>query len=111
MPLSKIGKSRLTPPTSYANVDIAVVHRDRVRRGRDHRRQAGHLAGLQVEARAVLRALHVHAPQLAVRQRELLVGADVVERVEVAVFGVRKTYGDSGLPSGASRHLPAGGEE
>src|SRR5690348_17366663 len=91
MPVSKIGKSRLTAVTSYVNVDIAVLQGHRIRLRRDHRRQAGHLAGHQVEARAVLRALDVHAPELSVAQRELFVRADVVEGVEVPVLGVRET--------------------
>src|ERR671923_2397269 len=92
MPVSKIGKSRLTAATSYVNVDITVLHRHGISLRGDDRGQPGDLAGLEVEARAVLRAFDVHAPKLAVAEEELLVRADVVERVEVAVLGVGQTH-------------------
>src|SRR5919109_4398084 len=93
MPVSKMGKSRLTAATSYVNVDITSLHGHRVGLRRDDGGQARHFAGLQVKARSVLRAFDVHAPELAVTQRELLVRADVVERVEVAVLGVGQAHG------------------
>src|SRR5690348_4054298 len=96
IPVSKMGKSLRMVATSNVNVDITVLHRDRVGLRRDHRRQAGDLAGLQVEPRAVLRALDVHAPELSVGEKELLVGADVVEGVEVAVLGVREAHRRAG---------------
>src|SRR6266568_3652787 len=92
MPVSKIGKSCLTAVTSYVNVDITVLHGHGICLRRDDRGQAGHLARDQVEARAVLRTLDVHAPELAVAQEELLMRADVVEGVEVAVLGMSEAH-------------------
>src|SRR5712691_392837 len=92
MPVSKIGKSRLIAVTSYVNVDITVLHGHGIRLRRYHSRQAGDLAGPEVEPRAVLRPLDVYAPEPAVAQEELLVSADVVEGVEVAVLGMSKAY-------------------
>src|ERR1700756_3611783 len=92
MPVSKIGKSRLMAVTSYVNVDITVLHGHGIRRRGDDRGQAGHLSGLEVEPRSMLRALHVHAPELAVGEVELLMRADVVQGVEAAVLGVGEAY-------------------
>src|SRR6266481_676980 len=101
MPVSKIGKSFRMVATSKVfiaisigdlDIDLVALHGSRVGLGGNHGGQACHLAGDEVEARAVLRALHVHAPQLAVAEVELFVGADVVERVELAVLGVRETH-------------------
>src|SRR5215467_3825115 len=93
MPVSKIGKSLRTAARSYVNVDITVLHAHWIRRRGNHSRQPGHLARLQVEPRPMLRALDVHAPELSVAQRELLVRAHVVEGVEVSVLGVGKAHG------------------
>src|SRR5919108_3838435 len=87
-----MGKSRLTAATSYVNVDITVLDRHGVRLCGDDGRQTGDLSGLQVEARAVLRTFDVHAPELAVAEEELLVRADVVQGVEVAVLRVREAH-------------------
>src|SRR3982074_2852934 len=78
---------------SFRNLDEHVLPFDAHGVGgcRNDGREAGDLAGDEVEARAVLRALDVHAPELAVAKRELLMRADIVERVEVAVLGVRET--------------------
>src|SRR5260370_40374068 len=100
MPVSKIVKTLRNVATSNVlmaksvrdlDVDLVVIHGTRVGLGGNHGGQARHLAGDEVEARAVLRALDVHAPQLAVAEVELLVSADVVERVELAVLGVGET--------------------
>src|SRR5216683_2014604 len=79
MPVSKIGKSRLIAVTSYVNVDITVLHGHGIRLRRDHSRQAGDLAGLEVEPRAVLRTLDVHAHELAGGDVDQRGRADVVE--------------------------------
>src|SRR5437879_12859107 len=80
---------------SFRHLDehILAFHAHGVGLGRDDRGQAGHLAGDEVEARAVLRALDIHAPQLALAQRELLVRADDAECVEVAVLRMRAAPG------------------
>src|SRR5256885_1778632 len=68
--------------------DIAVLDRYRVGLRRDHRRQAGDLAGPHVEARAMPRAFDRHLPQLPLTERILLVRAGVANRIEVVVFGM-----------------------
>src|SRR5213082_2285411 len=75
-PLSKIGKSFLTAATSYIDVHLAVL---------DHHGHPGHRAGLEVEARAVLRALDLEVEELASAEEEILVRAHVVDGVEAAV--------------------------
>src|SRR5580704_1000299 len=109
MPVSKIGKSLRIVATSNElleapcarpaiaisvgdlDIDLVALHRYGVGLGGDHGRQAGHFPGYEVEARAMLRAFDVHAPQLTFAEIELLVGTDVVERVKVAVLRVRQT--------------------
>src|SRR5579859_5894793 len=81
-------KSFLTRATSYIDEDLSVLDCHRVDPGRDHRRQAGDRSGLEVEARAVLRALDLEVEELAAAQQEVLVRADVVDGVELAVLGV-----------------------
>ena len=53
-------------------------------------RQADHLTGDHVEARAVSRALDVQSPQLALAQRVLLVRTDIGDGVVGAVLRVRE---------------------
>src|SRR4030088_3451745 len=88
-PEARNSKSLLTASTSSApavlldlDVDIVALHDDRIGPGGDHGGEAGHLAGRQVEARPVRRALDVEAPQLALAQRVLLVRAGVGDGVE-----------------------------
>src|SRR6266851_386952 len=94
-----MGKSLRISETSRRRATLVVIpgplrmHRHRVSGCRYDRWEAGHLSGDEVEARAVLRALDIHVPQLAIAQRELLVGADVVERVEVAILRAREAHG------------------
>src|SRR6266508_5083167 len=90
MPVSKMGKSLRTAATSNVNVDITVLHCDRKRPRRDHCGQARHLAGLDVEPRAVLGTFDVAAVELAAAEEEVLVRADIVDGVEVAVVAVRQ---------------------
>src|SRR6266571_8755256 len=104
MPVSKIGKSRRMAVTSsgvpagspdpvgcsYVEVDIISLHLDGIDRHRLDRRQRVGVAGAQVEARAVLRALDLESPELAHAEREVLVRADVVDGVPVAVLGVHQ---------------------
>src|SRR5919204_3040310 len=92
-PVSKIGKSlrtwsTLKGPALEIDVDIVPFDRDRVGRNRGHRRQRVRPAGLKVEPGTVLRTLDLEAPQLALAERVVLVRADVVEGVEVPIFGV-----------------------
>src|ERR1700688_27703 len=100
MPVSKIGKSFRIVATSKVliaisvgdlDVDLVALHGNRVGLGGDYSGQPGLLPRLETDAGAVLRALHVHAPELAVAEVELLMRADVVQRVELAVLGVRET--------------------
>src|SRR5438477_3285567 len=87
-PLSKIGKSFLTAATSYIDVHLAVLDLHGVDLGRHHRGHPGHRAGLEVEARAMLRALDLEVEELAAAEEEILVCAHVVDGVEAAVLGV-----------------------
>src|SRR3984893_6318301 len=73
---------------SDLDVDIPVLNRYRVGLRGDDRREAGDLAGTDVEARAVPGAFDRHVPQLPLAERILLVGAGVADRVEVVVFRV-----------------------
>src|SRR5438270_4423927 len=70
------------------DVDISVLDRHRVGLRRDHRREAGDLAGPDVEARTMPRAFDRHLPQLPLAERILLVRAGIADRIEVVVFGV-----------------------
>src|SRR5581483_211187 len=79
-----------TEATSYIDVHLAVLDLDWVDLRGENRRQAGHRAGLEVEPRAVLRALDLQVEQLAAAEQEVLVRAHVVDGVEVAVLRVRE---------------------
>src|SRR6266702_8343393 len=83
-----MGKSLRTAATSYIDVHLAVLYFDWIDPGRDHRGHPGHRAGLQMESRAVLRALDLQVEQLTAAEQEVLVRAHVVDRVEVAVLSV-----------------------
>src|SRR2546425_12819321 len=74
----------------HLDVDIAVLDRYRVRLRGNDRGQAGHLAGPDVEARAVPWTFDRHLPELALAERVLLVRAGIADRVEVVVFGMNK---------------------
>src|SRR5207248_5533348 len=74
----------------YLDEDIAILDRYLGGLRRDHRRQAGHLAGADVEARAVPRTLDRHLPELALAKRVLLVRAGVADGIEVVVFRVHQ---------------------
>src|SRR5216684_6157319 len=80
---------------SFRNLDehFVPLERHRVCGGGNDGWEACHLSRDQIEEQAVLRAFDVHVPELAVTERELFVGARVVQRVEVAIFGVRKAHG------------------
>src|SRR6516225_4386652 len=83
IPVSKMGKSLRTAATSNVNVDIAALHRDGKRPRIDHRGQARHLAGLEVEPRTVLGALHLAVlDHLAAAQQKVLMRAHVVDGVK-----------------------------
>src|SRR5712664_3104516 len=72
------------------DVDISVLDRYGVGLRRGHRREAGDLAGPDVEARAMPRAFHRHLPQLPFAERILLVRAGITDRIEVVIFRVDK---------------------
>src|SRR2546421_7272181 len=73
------------------DIDVAVLDRHRIGLRRDHRRQAGDLAGSDVKARAVAGALDRHLPDLAFAERVFLVGAGVPDGVKLVVLGVNET--------------------
>src|SRR4029079_6116837 len=113
MPVSRMGKSLRIAATSNVDVDITVLHRHRKRAGRDDRGKTRHLARLQVELRAVLRALDVELEELATTQQEVLVRANVIDGVEVAVLAVGEAQlllaGEHSL-DGFNRHLGGRGD-
>src|SRR6185437_5672639 len=67
------------------HVNVIALDLDRVDLRRDHGRQACDGARLEVEAGAVLRALDLELEQLAAAEQKVLVRADVVDGVELAV--------------------------
>src|SRR6266581_9721260 len=70
------------------DLDLAVHHADRVGVHPEHRGKCLHLAGPQIEARAVPRALHQTVLELALTEHTAVVRADVVDGAPGAVLAV-----------------------
>src|SRR5215207_4879341 len=87
-------RARLTSPASAdldplrveRDVDVPVLHLDLVPGDGFDRGEALRRAGLYVELRAVQWARHHRARELALAQVRELVGADVLEGVELAFY-------------------------
>src|SRR3984893_13327907 len=72
----------------HLDVDLPVLDRYRIGFGRDDRRQAGDLAGPDVEARTMPRAFDRHVPEIPLAERVILVGTRVADRIKAVVFSV-----------------------
>ena len=86
------GRSRLRGVLSDLYFDLAVHDADGITRQGSAGRRAEHGAGAHVEARTVQRADQAMAAQPAFVQPGIGVGADVVDRVQLAVLGVHDQH-------------------
>src|SRR2546428_12789483 len=73
------------------DLDLAVDHPHRIRIHREDRRQRSHLAGREIESRAVAGTLHEAVFELALAEHAAVVRTDVVERAPPALLAMAET--------------------